>query len=715
MSFLPLFFYSVALLAAAVGVVALLKEQGTSGRLTFALGMFLLAAELVLTPLAFLAPEEGAAMSWKRWSYLPTALIPFVWLLFSLQFSRGNRDVFLRLWMVPLAIVLLVPLGASLLFPDSMIAEVSRAESGWRFSLGLGGYAACLVQLAAAALLLINLERTFRAAVGTYRWRIKYIILGVAVLFVARVYIASQCLLLSGWELPLEIVRASAVLCAVLLFARGLIRAGTFQVQVYPSERVLQFSVATLLLGVYLIVLGVLSKLAAPWAGAEAMTLKALFLLLSMAGVALLLLSDRARDSVHRYISRHFHRPIHNYRNIWLAYTEKTAVMLNPDDLCRSVANWISETLRVLSVTMWLTDEESQHLRLMASTCVSDGDSSGIPSFQDQDAVVIIRDLQNLTYPFDIDAEKHPVAEKLRRSFPSCFRHGGNRVCVPLHANGRLLGMLTLADRVNSIPLGEQDFELLKCIADQVASNLLNISLSQRLLQAKEMETFQTIAAFFVHDLKNTGSTLNLTLQNLPKHWDNPEFRQDALRAITKSVNHINELIKRLTLFRQKLELHAVPTDINSVIESTVKSLGDPSGVSQSLGPVKVISADPEQLHKVFTNLLLNAREAANGKPQIQVQTIEQDGWVIASVSDNGCGMSPEFISRNLFRPFQSTKKGGIGIGMFQTRAIIEAHGGRIEVESELNRGTTFRVLLPRAKAMPSVESTPARRDLLAA
>ena len=65
------------------------------------------------------------------------------------------------------------------------------------------------------------------------------------------------------------------------------------------------------------------------------------------------------------------------------------------------------------------------------------------------------------------------------------------------------------------------------------------------------------------------------------------------------------------------------------------------------------------------------------------------------SVADNGCGMSPAFLKESLFRPFQSTKKNGLGVGMFQSRVIVEAHGGSIQVESEVGRGTTFRVSLP--------------------
>jgi signal transduction histidine kinase len=77
------------------------------------------------------------------------------------------------------------------------------------------------------------------------------------------------------------------------------------------------------------------------------------------------------------------------------------------------------------------------------------------------------------------------------------------------------------------------------------------------------------------------------------------------------------------------------------------------------------------------------------------VTTEHQDGFIVLSVSDNGCGMSKEFVQNSLFRPFQTTKKQGMGIGLYHSKMIVEAHGGRMEVESEEGKGTTMRVLLP--------------------
>jgi signal transduction histidine kinase len=82
-------------------------------------------------------------------------------------------------------------------------------------------------------------------------------------------------------------------------------------------------------------------------------------------------------------------------------------------------------------------------------------------------------------------------------------------------------------------------------------------------------------------------------------------------------------------------------------------------------------------------------------KGEIQVATEQRDGWIVLIVKDNGAGMSEEFLRHSLFRPFKTTKKQGMGIGLFQSKKIVEAHGGKIEVESKEGLGSTFRVFLP--------------------
>jgi signal transduction histidine kinase len=117
--------------------------------------------------------------------------------------------------------------------------------------------------------------------------------------------------------------------------------------------------------------------------------------------------------------------------------------------------------------------------------------------------------------------------------------------------------------------------------------------------------------------------------------------------------------------------------------------------VSQHLEAVPRILGDPDQLRSVVTNLVMNARDAVGNDGRIEVHTHHRPGEVVLSVSDNGCGMSRVFVSESLFRPFQTTKTSGLGIGLFQTRAIVQSHGGRIHVDSEEGRGTTFTATFP--------------------
>jgi signal transduction histidine kinase len=204
------------------------------------------------------------------------------------------------------------------------------------------------------------------------------------------------------------------------------------------------------------------------------------------------------------------------------------------------------------------------------------------------------------------------------------------------------------------------------------------------------------MSAFFVHDLKNLASKLSLTMQNLPVHFDNPEFRSDALGAISDSVNKINAMCSGLSLLRQKIVLKPVEADLNELVTSTLNTLnGCKASIAQDLKPLPKFLMDFEQIQKVLTNLILNANEALGNGGEIRISTEQIDGWIVLSVSDNGCGMSKDFIENSLFRPFKTTKKQGMGIGLFHSKMIVQAHQGRIEVESEVGKGTTLKVILP--------------------
>ncbi len=266
-----------------------------------------------------------------------------------------------------------------------------------------------------------------------------------------------------------------------------------------------------------------------------------------------------------------------------------------------------------------------------------------------------------------------------------------------------ILGMITLSERLTREPFVGEDLDLLQTIADQAAASLQNAQLSQHMLEVREMRAFQTVSTFFVHDLKNLAAKLSLMVQNLPVHYDNPDFRDDMLQVISKSVTKMNAMCSRFTLFTHTIELDSAETDLNGLAREMIAELQRTCAVQwhQDMLPLPSIRIDREQIGKVLNNLLLNAVEAVDQDGEIRLSTACTEQWIVVTISDNGCGMSNDFLANRLFEPFQTTKSQGLGIGMFHSKKIIEAHYGRIEAESIEGQGSTFRVLLPITHAAP--------------
>lgn len=685
-----------SVIAATIAVVILLNTKRSVSRLSFAVGMGLLAVESLFSSLAADAILPDKIVFWETLAFFAMSLVPATWIVFSLTYARGNKTEFLLRWRYWLLGVFIIPVAVCAIFRQQLLFAVAQADGTWLLEAGAVGFALNLLLLLASVLVLMNLEATFRASVGTMRWRIKFMVLGLAVLFAVRAYTGTQLLLFRSISLARNDFNSAALLVACLLILRSLFRTGHFELTIYPSQSILHNSVTLFLAGAYLIIVGVLAKVVAFLGGDASFELKAFVVLLALVLLAVVLLSDHFRLFTKRLASRHFQRPMYDYRSVWRVFTEGTTRKVEQSDLCNAVVKLVSDVFQTLSVTIWLVDETRERLIMGASTSFAQTDAGDL-NLMPGEAAGVIKAFTTKQEPLDIDSSSETWSAPLRRSHPGEFAHGGNRVCVPMIAGGELFGIMILGDRVGGASFSQQDFDLLKCASNQAAAGLLNSQLAQRLSQSKQLEAFQAMSAFFVHDLKNTASTLSLMLENLPVHYQDPQFREDALRGISKTVTHINDIITRLTVLRHDLALEAVDCDLNELVVEVLKGYEHTSGLKLDieLQQMPKVRLDPVQIRKVLTNLVLNSKEAMPGGGRLCVETLQRNGWAVVSVTDSGCGMSPEFMRRSLFRPFSTTKKSGIGIGMFHSKMIVEAHYGRIEVESHEGKGTVFRVNLP--------------------
>lgn len=690
--------FAGALFCCGLAFIVACDKQRSGVHWAFIAGMAGLAAENLFFALTVEAVLPVDVVFWQKWRLITASCTSAVWLCFTVAYARWNRSEFLKSWRSILVAAFVIPLAIVVLFGNDLIASAVQNPAGqWMIHLGASGAVLNLFSLLAAILALMNLESTFRAAIGTMLWRIKFIILGLGLIFVVRAYVNGQALLFDNTlALSLQNVSAMGTLFGAALSVRSLFRPGHFETNVYPSKFVLRTSLILVLAAVYFFVVGVFAKIVEFFGGDTAFTLKAFIFLVTLVLVTVLALSDRVRQQMRRFMSRHFQRPVYDYRSMWRRFAEETASAVQPADLCQATVKFLADVLQALSVSIWLIDDKRENFSFAASTFLSEAKANTL-KLDAASALAVVQALEKLSEPVDLDASGANWAASLKQCHPDQFSSGGNRVCVPLMSSGQLLGMIILGDRVKGVPFSWQDLDLLKCVADSVAAGLLNIQLSQKLLQAGQMEAFQTMSTFFVHDLKNTISTLNLMLKNLPANFDNPEFREDALRGISKTISHVNHLIQRLGQLRGRLQIKPVCSDLNELVLSVLSGVEAAPQINlvKDIHPLPKMLLDQEQMQKVVTNLIFNAREAVSATGEVRVETSQNNGWAVLSVSDNGCGMNPEFLNHSLFRPFQTTKKNGLGIGLFQSKMIVEAHRGRIQVESQPGKGTTFRIILP--------------------
>jgi signal transduction histidine kinase len=279
------------------------------------------------------------------------------------------------------------------------------------------------------------------------------------------------------------------------------------------------------------------------------------------------------------------------------------------------------------------------------------------------------------------------------------------------HVQRRSRGIARVTEDLSAIAKGELDRRIILQSSDDARGIADNINVVTERLRAqiareeesRQFESFVRLSAMLTHDLKNAIEGLSLTVGNMEKHFDNPQFRSDALKGLTSATDKLKALVARLARPLTSLSgEHKRPTNVDLVpiIKRVIAMTAEPQRGKHTIVtrlPQSLFAlVDPGRIEEVIENLVLNALEAMETGGTLTIEAGQtENGAPTVSISDTGRGMSRSFIESRLFRPFATTKKTGIGLGLYTCREVIKASAGSIEVDSVEGAGTTFRVVLP--------------------
>jgi signal transduction histidine kinase len=227
--------------------------------------------------------------------------------------------------------------------------------------------------------------------------------------------------------------------------------------------------------------------------------------------------------------------------------------------------------------------------------------------------------------------------------------------------------------------------------------------INSQVYESLRVESLNLLGSILVHDMRNLSFRLRSLTGNIGLHYADPAFRDSMVRTLNDTTAQMDRMVKR---FREQKEMVIVKirTDLNEVIHSALlKIRRHETGVkiSEQYGTLPPVWADAMLIESALCSLFENARDAMPGGGLLAVRTgvLPADGntpaLAVVEVADTGPGLSDEFIMKDLFAPFVTTKPRGLGLGLYTCRQIVQMHDGEIRVRSELGRGTVFSIFLP--------------------
>jgi signal transduction histidine kinase len=398
----------------------------------------------------------------------------------------------------------------------------------------------------------------------------------------------------------------------------------------------------------------------------------------------------------------------YDYRETLGKFSKAMVTILDLKSLSKRIIETITQTMGVEKASLFFLNEERGGYYLLESKSIQiasfppilpKGDP--LPQYLEKIREIVIREelIKGKTIP-----EINDIVDALTRLEAE--------VSIPLISKGQLIGMINLSHKFNKEIYSHEDLELLSTLANQTAISVENARLYDDLKRSKSyirradrLASLGTLTAGIAHEIRNPLVAIKTFTQLLPERIDDDEFRNHFLGIAAGEVDRISALVTELLEFARPSEPKFELEDINGILDGMIllvstetksKRIEILKNYASDLSP---ITLDREQIKQVFLNMLLNAIEATpeNGKIYVKTRSyakLEGEPYIQIEFTDTGCGIRPEYLE-DIFTPFFTTKEKGSGLGLSISNQIVQDHKGYIDVESQVNKGTSFFINLP--------------------
>lgn len=622
-------------------------------------------------------PDHQTAALWLRHA----AMLSWVWLLWhiiaALEPHRPGRQ---RRLLVGWILISGITIGVALLLAVHTLVRLGPPQ----LPIVLG--------LAIAMLGLSLTETLYRSYQAVERWGIKFFCLATGGLFAYDTFLHGEGLLFGVLDPTFLEVRGLAQALVVPFLIINIHRSEARHLTIGLSQSLVLGSTVILGAGIYLAFMAGAAFYVRSVGGAWGSAVQAVFLFAAVLLLLVFVLSGAFRARLRHFLSHHVFREKYDYRSEWLRFSERLSEADSDEPFERRIIRALADIVGSPAGGLWGVSET--HLPIAAGWNLSpaslvDVDAPSLVRYFEEDGRVREIAETAAVAPDAPDACKR-LAQALRE-IPHAW------VLVPLCHHQRLVGLLLLTRPRSGQELSREDSELLQIASHQAAGYLSEQRNARELAEAREFERFNQRYAFIAHDMKNLVSQLSLMVRNAEKYGGRPEFQQDMLTTVQAAVERMNHLLARMKNepSPEKVETVTVKPLIETLIDEQLRS-----GVSvkvecpEDLDSLKV-RADSRRVDAILRHLFQNALEASGEQGTIVVGLRRDRHTAVIEVRDSGSGMDMAFIRDELFRPFHSTKRDGMGIGAFQCRAYARELGGDVEAISSVGAGTTMRVTLP--------------------